>query len=56
MTYEDIGNFIKRTDENGIIAWIPKDDNNSDYQQYLIYLNPGSVPSPHPIDDLDNQG
>jgi hypothetical protein len=26
---------IKRTDENGLIAWIPVDPTNSDYQQYL---------------------
>ena len=26
---------IKRTDENGLIAWIPLDPANSDYQAYL---------------------
>jgi hypothetical protein len=26
---------IKRTDENGLIAWIPTDLANSDYQRYL---------------------
>ena len=27
--------IIKRTDENGVVAWIPKDLANSDYQRYL---------------------
>ena len=26
---------IKRTDENGLIAWVPVDPANSDYQAYL---------------------
>jgi hypothetical protein len=35
---EDSGETIKRTDENGLIAWIPIDENNSDYQEYLKSL------------------
>jgi len=40
FTYEVItGEFgseiIKRTDENGLVAWIPTDPANSDYQRYL---------------------
>ena len=38
-TYEEIendfGTLIKRTDENGLEAWIPTDPANSDYQAYL---------------------
>jgi hypothetical protein len=39
-TYEKIttemgSEVIKRTDENGSIAWIPLDPANSDYQEYL---------------------
>jgi len=39
-TYEVItsdfgGQVIKRTDENGLVAWIPTDLTNSDYQRYL---------------------
>jgi hypothetical protein len=39
-TYEEINTdineiIIKRTDENGVIAWIPTDEGNSDYQRYL---------------------
>jgi hypothetical protein len=42
-TYEvitsDSGNqVIKRTDENGIETWIPKDLSNADYQNYLNSL------------------
>jgi hypothetical protein len=29
---------IKRTDENGLVAWIPYDPANSDYQAYLAHL------------------
>jgi len=29
---------IKRTDENGLISWIPKDPANSAYQHYLRWL------------------
>lgn len=40
-TYEVItdelsqGKIIKRTDADGLIAWIPMDEANSDYQAYL---------------------
>jgi hypothetical protein len=39
-TYEKITNdfgieLIKRTDETGLVAWIPLDEANSDYQRYL---------------------
>lgn len=42
-TYEEIttesftgsNTVIKRTDEDGIVLWIPIDPANSDYQQYL---------------------
>ena len=35
----DFGNeIIKRTDENGLVAWIPLDPANSDYQAYLATL------------------
>ena len=39
-TYEKITNdfgidLIKRTDETGLISWIPIDEANSDYQAYL---------------------
>jgi hypothetical protein len=39
-TYEKIttemgSEVIKRTDENGSIAWIPLDPANSDYEAYL---------------------
>jgi hypothetical protein len=32
---EDSGKTIKRTDENGLVVWIPIDLANSDYQTYL---------------------
>ena len=39
-TYEEVTNdygvtVIKRTDEDGGVAWIPADPANSDYQAYL---------------------
>jgi hypothetical protein len=39
-TYEEVtdelsGKMIKRTDEDGLVAWIPLDTGNSDYQRYL---------------------
>lgn len=42
-TYEEINTdineiIIKRTDENGVVAWIPTDNGNSDYQLYLAWL------------------
>ena len=43
FTYQEVtdefGSVIKRTDENGLIAWIPTDPSNSDYQAYLESLN-----------------
>ena len=36
---DDFGNqIIKRTDEDGLVAWIPIDLGNSDYQAYLEHL------------------
>ena len=32
---EEFSNVIKRTDEEGLVAWIPTDPANSDYQAYL---------------------
>jgi hypothetical protein len=32
---EEFASIIKRTDENGLVAWIPMDEANSDYQAYL---------------------
>ena len=42
-TYEEITNdlgnkAVKRTDENGMVVWIPIDLANSDYQVYLESL------------------
>ena len=41
-TYEEIksenGSIIKRTDEDGVVWWIPTDPANSDYQAYLASL------------------
>ena len=39
-TYEEVttdtgSQFIKRTNEDGSINWIPVDEANSDYQRYL---------------------
>lgn len=42
LTYEKIETenyvVIKATDENGVISWIPLDEANSDYQEYLKSL------------------
>jgi hypothetical protein len=38
ITSEMGGETIKRTDADGQIWWIPKDEANSDYQRYLRYL------------------
>ena len=44
-TYEKVtddfgGEMIKRTDEDGIVSWIPLADGNSDYAEYLESLEP----------------
>ena len=43
FTYEVIANelggeIIKRTDKNNLVAWIPIEPANSDYQAYLKSL------------------
>tara|TARA_R110000796_G_scaffold114619_1_gene226307 strand:- start:2237 stop:2389 length:153 start_codon:yes stop_codon:yes gene_type:complete len=37
---DDIYDFqvIKYTDDSGQVSWIPIDENNSDYQTYLLSL------------------
>jgi hypothetical protein len=42
-TYEVIENIIKRTDQEGIITWIPIEPANSDYQEYLASLDEAST-------------
>ena len=38
-TTDDFGNsHITKTDENGVIWYVPKDEANSDYQAYLAHL------------------
>lgn len=32
--------FILKNDE----LWIPKDENNSDYQEYLVWISEGNIP------------
>ena len=56
MIYEEItldkysSTVIKRTDENGLILWIPCDPANSDYQAYLNRDNPAQYPIQIPTD------
>jgi hypothetical protein len=54
-TYEtitELGNeAIKRTDEIGLVAWIPLDLANSDYQRYL---NPEAEQSTLGLVNSDN--
>jgi ATP/maltotriose-dependent transcriptional regulator MalT len=49
FTYEVIeeehSSIVKRTDENGNVAWIPMDESNSDYQRYLNPEAEQSTPS-----------
>jgi hypothetical protein len=44
MRYEEIEKegqtFIKRTNDDGTVSWIPNDPANSDYQAYLNRDNP----------------
>jgi len=35
FTSETGNEFIKRTNEDGSVSFIPKDETNSDYQRYL---------------------
>ena len=36
ITYKELDeNTIERTNADGSLSWIPKDESNSDYQRYL---------------------
>jgi hypothetical protein len=39
LIVDDLGEVVKRTDENGLVAWIPTDPANPDYQAYLRSLD-----------------
>lgn len=39
-------NGIKRTDDNNQIWFIPNDPANTDYQQYLKWVEAGNQPEP----------
>jgi hypothetical protein len=38
MNYQEVENFIVRTNDDGSVSWIPKDPAKSDYAQYLASL------------------
>ena len=38
ITSETNHQIVKRTDENGVVVWIPLNPSNSDYQHYLAWL------------------
>jgi len=46
VTTESGTEVIKRLDVDGAIAWIPKDESNSDYQRYLNPEAEQSTPNP----------
>ena len=35
VSIEGFDDVLKRTDDSGVISWIPMDESNSDYQAYL---------------------
>ncbi len=37
---------IQRTTDDGIVSSIPGDPNNTDYQEYLSWLDAGNTPEP----------
>jgi hypothetical protein len=46
IVVSEFGNaIIKRTDSEENISWIPVDEGNADYQQYLVDTN-GGLPLP----------
>lgn len=44
---------IKRTDEQGNVAWIPNVRGNSDYEHYLRWLNGEPEPTPVIIGEIN---
>ena len=43
--YVEHENMIHRIEDN---AWIPKDEANTDYQEYQEWLSEGNTPEPWP--------
>jgi len=37
---------VRQTSNDGIISFIPEDDANMDYQEYLAWLAEGNTPEP----------
>lgn len=43
---EELGRVsIKAETEDGLIFWIPMDESNTDYQQYLVWLEGQETPA-----------
>lgn len=47
-------NFIKKIDDFGKEFFIPEDERNSDYKQYLAWLSEGNIPKELDINDFGN--
>jgi hypothetical protein len=43
------GQMIKRTDQKELVAWIPTDPGNADYQRYLRWLENPEADETTPI-------
>ena len=50
MSYEDHGEAIKRLEDG---AFIPKDEANRDYREYLEWLDEGNEPAQPPADESE---
>lgn len=46
------GQYVERTDDNGVSWAIPFDEANTDYQEYLKWLDEGNTP--HSADGTTN--
>ena len=46
LVNDDNGNLdtIKFTDDSGKVKWIPVDNDNTDYQEYLEWVADGNTP------------
>ena len=46
VSFYQLVDMIKGTEEDGTVLWIPKSEDNRHYREYLAWVDEGNTPEP----------